>query len=69
MTTPEHSKWDWRGMAESLAMINRYDGATHYPYSVAQHSCIGHDFAPQKSAFISSCTTCRRSSSVTRPNR
>ena len=43
---PEHSKWDWRGMAESLAMINRYDGATHFPYSVAQHSCIGHDMAP-----------------------
>nr|WP_321459656.1 hypothetical protein [uncultured Cohaesibacter sp.] len=43
---PQHSKWEWRGMAESLAMINRYDGATHFPYSVAQHSCIGHDMAP-----------------------
>ncbi|SNY93384.1 hypothetical protein SAMN04515647_3679 [Cohaesibacter sp. ES.047] len=49
--SPEHSKWDWRGMAESLGMINRYDGATHYPYSVAQHCCLGHDYAPPEIRF------------------
>lgn len=43
---PHRSKWTWRTLAESLAKINRYDGATELPFSVAQHSCLGHDQAP-----------------------
>ena len=44
---PEQSHWTWRMLGESLAKINRFDGATNVSgYSVAQHSALAHDYAP-----------------------
>lgn len=37
-------------IAHQLAMSNRFSGATHYPYSVAQHSVLVSEMVPKKHA-------------------
>jgi len=34
-------------IATALSKENRFGGHTRKPYSVAQHSCLAHDYAPQ----------------------
>jgi hypothetical protein len=43
----EALKVDILDIAHSLAITNRYNGHTHVPYSVAQHSCLVHDYLPE----------------------
>ncbi|PLW79099.1 hypothetical protein [Cohaesibacter celericrescens] len=49
---PENSRWSWRGLASSIAKQPRYNGNTGTIWSVAQHSVLCHDQAPDEIKFF-----------------